>query len=111
MQENPIVEPATDVDSRTPETVASSTENGIPEYPTKTLNKQIAVVSTLAAVGLFLSTRLDFGVSLKDLSAMALPYEEVCETYIDLFVDLSYAVILYLLQGLALEVALIPGLN
>lgn len=32
--------------------------------------------STVAALGLFLSTRLDFGVSLKDLSSLALPYEE-----------------------------------
>lgn len=54
----------------------SSINDGSPEYPSKNFNKQIAVVSTLAAVGLFLSTRLDFGVSLKDLSAMALPYEE-----------------------------------
>lgn len=35
------------------------------------------MASTLAALGLFLFTRLDFGVSLKDLSAAALPYEEV----------------------------------
>lgn len=77
MQENSILEPVADVDSKISQTITSSAENGPPEYPTKTLNKQIAVISTLAAVGLFLSTRLDFGVSLKDLTAMALPYEEV----------------------------------
>lgn len=48
-----------------------------PQYPTKTFNKGIAFVSVLAAVGLFLSGRLDLGVSLKDLSAAALPYEQV----------------------------------
>ncbi|GLT36096.1 hypothetical protein SLA2020_104990 [Shorea laevis] len=37
---------------------------------------KIAIVSTLAAVGLFLSARLDFGISLQDLSAAAMPYEE-----------------------------------
>lgn len=35
------------------------------------------MVSTLSALALFLSARLDFGVSLKDLAAAALPYEEV----------------------------------
>ncbi|KAL6338552.1 hypothetical protein AAG906_020661 [Vitis piasezkii] len=49
---------------------------GLPEFPSKDINRRIAVVSSLAAVGLFLSKRLDFGVSLKDLSAAALPYEE-----------------------------------
>ncbi|KAG4158849.1 hypothetical protein ERO13_D02G142060v2 [Gossypium hirsutum] len=33
-------------------------------------------VSSLAAVRLFMSSRLDFGVSLKDLFAAAMPYEE-----------------------------------
>lgn len=55
---------------------SSSQGSGFPEFPSKSLNKQIAVVSTLAAVGLFLSSRLDFGVSLKDLAVVALPYEE-----------------------------------
>lgn len=48
-----------------------------PQYPNKTFNKGIAFVSVIAAVGLFLSGRLDLGVSLKDLSAVALPYEQV----------------------------------
>lgn len=39
------------------------------------------MASTLAALGLFLFARLDFGVSLKDLSAAALPYEQVCLFY------------------------------
>lgn len=60
------------------EATNSSADSGFPEFPNKSINKQIAVVSTLAAVGLFLSARLDFGVSLKDLAAAALPYEEVC---------------------------------
>uniref|UniRef100_A0A7N0UM18 Thioredoxin-like protein HCF164, chloroplastic n=1 Tax=Kalanchoe fedtschenkoi TaxID=63787 RepID=A0A7N0UM18_KALFE len=53
-----------------------SADFGLPEYPTKDLNRRIALVSALGAFGLFLSGRLDFGVSLKDLSAAALPYEE-----------------------------------
>lgn len=79
MQDKVIVEPVSENDGETPEKPASSSEVefGFPEYPTKSVNRQIAIVSILAAVGLFLSSRLDFGVSLKDLSAMALPYEEV----------------------------------
>lgn len=59
------------------DTSSSGGDAGFQVLPNKTINRQIAVVSTLAAVGLFLSARLDFGVSLKDLSASALPYEEV----------------------------------
>ncbi|GAB2293846.1 hypothetical protein Dimus_028057 [Dionaea muscipula] len=55
---------------------SSPTDAGFPEFPNKDLNRRIAVFSTIAAVGLFFSTRLDLGVSLKDLSAAALPYEE-----------------------------------
>lgn len=47
------------------------------QFPNKNINRRVAVGSTVAAVGLFLSARLDFGVSLKDLSAAAMPYEEV----------------------------------
>ncbi|XP_022776446.1 thioredoxin-like protein HCF164, chloroplastic [Durio zibethinus] len=54
----------------------SSVGGGFSEFPNKNINRRIAVGSTLAAVGLFLSSRLDFGVSLKDLSATAVPYEE-----------------------------------
>lgn len=60
------------VNGQTNKTTATS----LPQLPTKDVNNKIAVVSTLAALGLFLSTRLDFGVSLKDLSAIAMPYEE-----------------------------------
>ncbi|PON74497.1 Thioredoxin [Parasponia andersonii] len=60
----------------TRQATSSSQGSNFPEFPSKGINKQIAVVSTLAAVGLFLSARLDFGVSLKDLAAAALPYDE-----------------------------------
>lgn len=54
-------------------------ESGFDEFPNKNINRRIAVGTSLAAVGLFAFSRLDFGsVSLKDLSAAALPYEEVC---------------------------------
>ncbi|WCJ31015.1 Thioredoxin-like protein HCF164 chloroplastic [Euphorbia peplus] len=55
---------------------ASDSTSGLPQLPTKNINRQVALLSLLAALGLFLSSRLDFGVSLKDLSAAALPYEE-----------------------------------
>uniref|UniRef100_A0A1D1YIJ9 Thioredoxin-like protein HCF164, chloroplastic n=1 Tax=Anthurium amnicola TaxID=1678845 RepID=A0A1D1YIJ9_9ARAE len=45
-------------------------------FPNKDINRRIAVGSILAAVGLFLSTKLEFGVSLKDLATNAIPYEE-----------------------------------
>ncbi|XP_061374467.1 thioredoxin-like protein HCF164, chloroplastic [Gastrolobium bilobum] len=69
-QEKLVVEPST-VNGQTSKATSSP-----PQFPSKDINKKIAVVSTLAALGLFLSTRLDFGVSLKDLSSIALPYEE-----------------------------------
>uniref|UniRef100_A0A2N9IDW6 Thioredoxin-like protein HCF164, chloroplastic n=1 Tax=Fagus sylvatica TaxID=28930 RepID=A0A2N9IDW6_FAGSY len=69
--EKPVVEPDT-----SNEASSSTVESGSPVFPNKVINKQIAVVSTLAALGLFLSARLDFGVSLKDLSVAALPYEQ-----------------------------------
>ncbi|CDP04575.1 unnamed protein product [Coffea canephora] len=77
------VQPVPENDGNATEKAASSSDEvkvevevGFPEYPTKSVNKRIAVASILAAVGLFLASRLDFGVSLKDLSALALPYEE-----------------------------------
>lgn len=76
MQEEELVEPASVSDTKS-EGLSSSPGSGFPEFPNKDVNKQIAVVSVLAALGLFLSARLDFGVSLKDLSAAAVPYEEV----------------------------------
>lgn len=77
MQKNLIVEPGSDNDNKTDEVASSPSGGGLPEMPNKILNRRIAVVSVLGAVGLFVSGRLDFGVSLKDLSAAALPYEEV----------------------------------
>lgn len=92
IQDKLAVEPGTpngnSSDNNTPNeattTTSTSTSFGFPEFPSKVLNKQIALVSTLAAVGLFLSSRLDFGVSLKDLSAVALPYEQVCDQALNL---------------------------
>lgn len=74
-----VTESSSGNDDNSSKVTGSSGDNGFQEFPNKTINRQIAVVSTLAAVGLFLSSRLDFGVSLKDLTAAALPYEEVCQ--------------------------------
>ncbi|KAF9618099.1 hypothetical protein IFM89_000058 [Coptis chinensis] len=62
--------------NQTSETTNSTQNAGSIEFPNRSINRKIALASTFAAVGLFLSTRLDFGVSLKDLSVAALPYEE-----------------------------------
>ncbi|XP_047158615.1 thioredoxin-like protein HCF164, chloroplastic [Vigna umbellata] len=70
-QEKPVVEPTT-VNTQTTKTTTSS----LPQLPNKDVNNKIALVSTLAALGLFLFARLDLGVSLKDLSTTAVPYEE-----------------------------------
>ncbi|KAH1097970.1 hypothetical protein J1N35_014891 [Gossypium stocksii] len=64
------------VDDSTSEATTSSVGGGFSEFPNKNINRRIAIGTTLAAVGLFMSSRLDFGVSLKDLSAAAVPYEE-----------------------------------
>ncbi|ESW28852.1 hypothetical protein PHAVU_002G023500 [Phaseolus vulgaris] len=71
-QEKLLVEPTT-VNA---ETTKTTTTTSLPQLPNKDVNNKIALVSTLAALGLFLSARLDFGVSLKDLSVIAVPYEE-----------------------------------
>ncbi|XP_038881586.1 thioredoxin-like protein HCF164, chloroplastic [Benincasa hispida] len=55
---------------------SSSSNQGFPEFPNKDINRRVAVISTVSALALFSSSRLDFGVSLKDLAAVALPYEE-----------------------------------
>lgn len=48
-----------------------------PPVPDKDLNRRVALLSTLAATGLFASQRLQLGgFSLKDLAANAVPYEE-----------------------------------
>jgi hypothetical protein len=57
---------------------SSSSSSGFPESPNKDINRRVAAVTVIAALSLFVSTRLDFGISLKDLTASALPYEEVC---------------------------------
>ncbi|KAL5752810.1 hypothetical protein ACOSQ2_023317 [Xanthoceras sorbifolium] len=62
--------------TNTAQDTSPSTDAGFIEFPNREINKRIAVFSTLAAVGFFIFTRLDFGVSLKDLSAAALPFEE-----------------------------------
>lgn len=74
-----MVEPST-VNDQTSKATSSSpvdSSSALPQLPSKDINRRVAVVSTLAALGLFVFTRLDFGVSLKDLSAAALPYEDV----------------------------------
>ncbi|GJV95110.1 thioredoxin-like protein HCF164, chloroplastic [Tanacetum coccineum] len=76
MQKNVNVESGSDKDNKTNEVATSPSGGGLPQLPNKSLNRRIAIVSVLGAVGLFLSGRLDLGVSLKDLSAAALPYEE-----------------------------------
>ncbi|PNY15730.1 thioredoxin-like protein HCF164 chloroplastic-like protein [Trifolium pratense] len=60
------------------ETTSSSVDHStaLPQLPNKDVSRKVAIASTLAALGLFVFTRLDFGVSLKDLSAVALPYEQ-----------------------------------
>ncbi|XP_031484412.1 thioredoxin-like protein HCF164, chloroplastic [Nymphaea colorata] len=55
---------------------SATQEAEFPELPNKGTNRRVALASTFAALGLFLSTRIDLGVSLKDLAANALPYEE-----------------------------------
>ncbi|KAL5704975.1 hypothetical protein ACHQM5_023330 [Ranunculus cassubicifolius] len=53
----------------------SSQDPGLAQFPNRSINRNIALATAVAAVGLFASSRLDFGVSLKDLSVAALPYE------------------------------------
>ncbi|KAH8503467.1 hypothetical protein H0E87_014663 [Populus deltoides] len=74
--EKEVLEPGPVSDDTKREDTGASQDSGLPEFPNKDVNKRIAVVSLLAAAGLFLSSRLDFGVSLKDISVAALPYEE-----------------------------------
>lgn len=81
--EPPDKPPLTDESSIQPDLVKDNSQSAsVPqnvkfqEFPNKTTNRRIALASTVSAVGLFLSSRLDFGISLKDLSASAVPYEE-----------------------------------
>ncbi|KVI02634.1 Thioredoxin, partial [Cynara cardunculus var. scolymus] len=75
-EKNLIIESGSVEDNKTSEVTSSPSGGELPALPNKNINRRIAVASVLGAVGLFLSGRLDFGVSLKDLSAAALPYEE-----------------------------------
>ncbi|KAK7263056.1 hypothetical protein RJT34_30640 [Clitoria ternatea] len=54
----------------------SSLEVAPPKFPSKDIKKKIAVVSFLAALGLFSSSRFHFGAPLKDHCAHALPSQE-----------------------------------
>jgi len=50
---------------------------GLPALPNKDLNRRVALLSTLGAVALFASQRLNLSeASLKDLAANSVPYEE-----------------------------------
>lgn len=71
------VEPGFVKDNNSDQATNASQNVELAQFPNKNINRRIAVGSTVAAAGLFLSTRLDFGVSLKSLSATAIPYEEV----------------------------------
>ncbi|CAL0312746.1 unnamed protein product [Lupinus luteus] len=68
-----LVEPRLPSNSK----VRTSQKESPPEIPSKDINRKVAIVPTIAALGFFLFTRLDFGVSLEDLSGVTLPYEQV----------------------------------
>jgi hypothetical protein len=78
---------------------STNEETGFIEFPNKNMNRRIALASGFGAVGLFLSSRLDFGVSLKDLAANALSYEEVRQfeflNFFFLFNEFSFYSIAY----------------
>ncbi|GJN23194.1 hypothetical protein PR202_gb10821 [Eleusine coracana subsp. coracana] len=60
------------------QTSSTSQDAGLPALPNKDINRRVALVSTLGALALFASQRLDLGqASLKDLAANAVAYEEV----------------------------------
>lgn len=73
--EKPLAEPDS-VNDNPSQVTTTSASASLPELPNKDVNRRVALFSTIGALGLFLSTRLDFGVSLKDLTALALPFEE-----------------------------------
>lgn len=59
------------------QTSSTPQDAGPPPLPNKDLNRRVALLSTLGAVALFASQRLDLGqASLKDLAANAVSYEE-----------------------------------
>ncbi|KAJ3670103.1 hypothetical protein LUZ60_010427 [Juncus effusus] len=51
-------------------------ESGFVEFPNRDINRRIALATSFGAISLFFSSRLEFGVSLKDLAANAVPYEQ-----------------------------------
>ncbi|XP_009591372.1 thioredoxin-like protein HCF164, chloroplastic [Nicotiana tabacum] len=74
--ESAVKDKSSGVDTEISKAEVSAPSSG-PEYPTKDFNRRVALVSVLAALGLFSSQRVDFGIpSLKDITAAALPYEE-----------------------------------
>lgn len=77
LQEEVVFETDSASDSTSTQATTSSTDSGFIQFPNKEINKRVAIASTLGALGFLLFTRLEFGVSLKDLTALALPYEEV----------------------------------
>ncbi|KAG2545630.1 thioredoxin-like protein HCF164, chloroplastic [Panicum virgatum] len=59
------------------QTTSTSQDAGLPALPNKDLNRRVALLSTLGAVALFGSQRLNLTeASLKDLAANSVPYEE-----------------------------------
>ncbi|KAG2534965.1 thioredoxin-like protein HCF164, chloroplastic [Panicum virgatum] len=59
------------------QTTSTSQDAGLPALPNKDLNRRVALLSTLGAVALFVSQRLNLTeASLKDLAANSVPYEE-----------------------------------
>ncbi|XP_022735642.1 thioredoxin-like protein HCF164, chloroplastic [Durio zibethinus] len=89
-QEKVLVEPDS-VKCSTSQATTSSVRGGFSEFPNKNISRRIALGPTLAAASLFLLSRIDFGVSLKDLSAVAVPYEEALSngkpTVIEFYAD------------------------
>ncbi|KAG0547440.1 hypothetical protein BDA96_01G080400 [Sorghum bicolor] len=71
-------EQALEAESVKEEAPTSTPEDpGLPALPNKDLNRRVALLSTLGAVALFASQRLNLSeASLKDLAANAVPYEE-----------------------------------
>jgi hypothetical protein len=59
-------------------TTSTPQDAGLPALPNKDLNRRVALLSTLGAVALFASQRLNLNeASLKDIAANSVPYEEV----------------------------------
>nr|CAB3493093.1 unnamed protein product [Digitaria exilis] len=77
-------EPQTDEQAVKPESTeeeaqptSTPQDAGLPALPNKDLNRRVALLSTLGAVALFASQRLNLSeASLKDLAANAVPYEQ-----------------------------------